>query len=321
MRLAGDVGGTKALLALFDGPRERFARRYACSDFAAFAGLLERFLADAQAALGERPRIDGACLGVAGPVAGGRATLTNLPWQIDAAALGLPGLRLMNDFEAAAHALDALGAADLATLQPGAPSEGAPRLLIGAGTGLGVAFLVGRGAALRVVPGEGGHAGFAPADDLQDALCRHLRARLGRVDIEHVVSGPGLARIYAFLRDTGRHAESAAAAAALARGDPAAAIADLALRADDPLAGAALDLFVACYGAAAGDYALAALARGGVFVAGGIAPKILPRLRAGGFVAAFNAKGAFAATALACPLHIVVNERLGLLGAAAVASA
>jgi len=230
-------------------------------------------------------------------------------------------VRLLNDFEAGAHALDALGAADLETLQPGAPREGAPRLLIGAGTGLGVAFLVGRGNALRILPGEGGHAGFAPADELQEALCRHLRSLLGRVEIEHVVSGPGLARIYGFLRDTGRHAQSAAATAALAAGDPAAAIAELALGTNDPLASAALDLFVACYGAAAGDYALAVLPRAGVYVAGGIAPRILSRLRAGGFVASFNAKGAFADAAHDCPVHVVTNARLGLLGAAAAASA
>lgn len=321
MRLAGDVGGTKALLALFDRGRARFERRYACREFASFEALLERFLADAGATLGTAPQIESACFGVAGPVSGGRATLTNLPWQIDAAALGLPGVRLLNDFEAGAYALDALGAADLETLQPGAPRDGAPRLLIGAGTGLGVAFLVGRGAALRVVPGEGGHAGFAPADDLQDGLCRHLRPLQGRVEIEHVVSGAGLGRIYGFLRDTGAHRESAATASAIAAGDPAAAIADAALGGSDALAAAALDLFIACYGAAAGDFALATLAHGGVYVAGGIAPKILPRLRAGGFLAAFNAKGTFAAAARECPVHVVTNERLGLLGAAAAAPA
>ena len=319
MLLAGDVGGTKALLALFDGPRVRFERRYPCRDFPSFRALLDRFLAEARAALGQAPRIEHACFGVAGPVAGDKATLTNLPWDIDTAQLGLAAARLLNDFEAGAHALEALGAADLATLQPGAPLAAAPRLLIGAGTGLGVAFLAGHGRALRVLSGEGGHFAFAPADELQDALWHHLRGTLGRVELEHVVSGPGLARIYAFLRDTGRHAENPAAAAAIASGDPTEAIARAALEAGDMLALAALDLFIACYGAAAGDHALAVLARGGVYVAGGIAPKILSRLRAGGFLAAFNAKGAFAAAARACPVHVVTNERLGLLGAAAAA--
>ena len=321
MLLAGDVGGTKALLALFDGSRARFERRYPCREFASFRALLDRFLVDARAALDQAPRIECASFGVAGPVSGGQARLTNLAWQIDAADLGLPNVRLLNDFEAGAHALDALAAADLATLQPGAPLEGAPRLLIGAGTGLGVAFLVGRGRGLRVVSGEGGHVAFAPADDLQDALWRHLRASLGRVEIEHVVSGAGLARIYAFLGSTGRYAESAATRETVAAGGAPAAIAHAALAAGDALASAALDLFIACYGAAAGDCALAVLARGGVYVAGGIAPGVLPRMRAGGFIAAFNAKGAFTGAVRDCPVHVVTNERLGLLGAAAAAAA
>ncbi len=317
--LAGDIGGTKALLALIDGDGVRFERRYACGRFASFAALLERFRADASAALGGPPRITRASLGVAGPVSGGRVRLTNLAWDIAADELGIDSVRLLNDFEASAHALAKLGRAGLATLQPGEVQEGAPRLLIGAGTGLGVAFILGRGRGLRVVSGEGGHAAFAPADALQDALLAHLRASLGRVELEHVVSGAGLERIYAFLRDTGRHAENRAVREAMTAGDAAAAITRAALESGDALALAALDLFIACFGAAAGDFALATLARGGVYVAGGIAPRILPRLRAGGFAAAFNSKARFSEAARACPVHVVTNERLGLLGAIAAA--
>ena len=315
MLLAGDIGGTKALLALVDAGAVRFERRYRCGDFGTFGALLERFRADAREALGAPPRIDRASLGVAGPVSDGSVRLTHRAWQIDAATLGFGDVRLLNDFEASAYGIDGLAADDLATLQAGAPRAGAPRLLIGAGTGLGVAIVAAGG----VIAGEGGHAAFAPADELQDALLRHLRLALGRVELEHVVSGPGLARIYAFLRDSGRHVESAATRAALAAGDPAAAISRAALEAGDPLALAAVDLFIACYGAAAGDYALALLARGGVYLTGGIAPKILPRLRAGGFVAAFYAKASFTGAARACPLHVVTTERLGLLGAVAAA--
>ena len=313
--LAGDIGGTKALLALFDAQGARFERRYACGEFASFAALLERFRLEARDALGAAPRIARASLGVAGPVAGNRVRMTNLDWEIDARDLGIARTRLLNDFEASAHALHGLEDGDLATLQPGAPRARAPRLLIGAGTGLGVAIILGRGRRLRVVAGEGGHAAFAPADELQEALLKHLRRDFGRVELEHVVSGAGLARIHRFLRETGQGAEHAA----LVADDPAAAISRAALEGNDPLALAALDLFIACYGAAAGDYALAVLARGGVYVAGGIAPHILGRLRAGGFAAAFNAKAAFAGAARACPLHVVTNERLGLLGAAAAA--
>ena len=318
MLLAADIGGTKALLALYGEEAPRFERRYACREFASFAALLERFRADAAEALGASPRIVRACLGVAGPVSGERAELTNLAWQIDARDLGIPAVRMLNDFEASAHGLAALGADDLATLQAGAPRAAAPRLLIGAGTGLGLAFAIGRGRGLRVLASEGGHAAFAPADELQDGLWRHLRGSLGRVELEHVISGPGLARIYAFLRDTGA-AQSAVVTLAPDAEDAAPAIARAALGGGDAIALAALDLFIACYGAAAGDYALAVLARGGVYVAGGIAPRILPRLRTGGFLVAFNAKGAFAGQARACPVHVVTNERLGLIGAAAAA--
>jgi len=273
MLLAADIGGTKALLALYGEEAPRFERRYACREFASFAALLERFRADAHAALGAPPRIARACLGVAGPVSATRAELTNLAWQIDARDLGIPAVRMLNDFEASVHGLAALGADDLATLQAGAPRA----------------------------------AAFAPADELEDRLWRHLRRALGRVELEHAISGPGLARIYAFLRDTGA---TPSAVATLAPDAEDAALA---------IALAALDLFIACYGAAAGDYALAVLARGGVYVAGGIAPRILPRLRTGGFLAAFNAKGAFAGQARACPVHVVTNERLGLIGAAAAA--
>jgi len=308
MLLAGDIGGTKAFLALVEGGAIRFERRYACGEYASFAVLLERFRADARGALGSEIEVERACLGVAGPVENGRAQLTNLPWAIDAREIGVPHARLMNDFEASAYALEQLSGADLVTLQPGAPLESAPRLLIGAGTGLGVAILSGRGRDLRVIAGEGGHIGFAPANERQNALLAHLRASLKRVEVEHVVSGPGLARIYAFLRGGSD-----------ATRDPA-EITKAALEQGDVLALSAVDLFLACYGAVAGDYALAVLARGGVYIAGGIAPRLLERMRGGGFLEAFNAKGSFRAQAQACPVHVVVNERLGLLGAAVAAA-
>ncbi|TAK42983.1 MAG: glucokinase [Betaproteobacteria bacterium] len=319
MLLAADIGGTKALLALAEGSRVRFERRYRCREFASFGALLERFRAEAREALGAPPRIARACLGVAGPVSDGRVRVTHLGWQIDTRDLGIASVRLLNDFEASAHGLARLRPGELVTLQPGAPLAAAPRLVIGAGTGLGVAWVLGRGRGQRVVCGEGGHAAFAPADEVQEALWRHLRGSLGRVELEHVISGAGLARIYAFLHDSSRVAEGAALPAAPAASDSAAAISQAALESGDPLALAALDLFIACYGAAAGDYALAVLARGGVYVTGGIAPRILPRLRAGGFIAAFGAKAAFAGAARSCPVHVVTNERLGLLGAAAAA--
>jgi glucokinase len=326
MIIAGDIGGTKTLLALFEpGVRApRFERRYDSHGQADFPSLLGQFLEDARGALGVRPQVGGACFGIAGPVLGDHVKVTNLPWEIDARALervfDIARVRLLNDFATAAHGIEALGGDDLVTLQPGEPIGNAPRVVLGAGTGLGVAYMVADGDRYRVIAGEGGHAAFAPADEEQVALWRHVHAGSNRVVLEHALSGSGLARIYEFLRATRRHPESAIVAREMAEGDSAAAVARNAMERHDPLASAALDLFVAIYGAAAGDHALNVVARGGVFIAGGIAPKILPRIAAGGFLAAFNAKADFSALTRQMPVHVVTNEKLGLIGAAQCAA-
>jgi glucokinase len=323
MIVAADIGGTKTRLALLDGAALRFEQQHDSAAFGGFAAVLERFLAEARAALGAAPRLERACIGVAGPVVGARVRVTNLPWELDARALerefGIGRVRLVNDFVANAYGVDALAAESLATLQAGAPVAGAPRVLIGAGTGLGVAYVVPDRGEPRVVPSEGGHVGFAPADEEQAGLWRFLHARLGRVEAEHVVSGPGLARIYEHLREVGHLPVSLALERELAEGDAAPAIVRHALGHGDALAAAAVDLFLACYGAVAGDHALCVIARGGVYVAGGIAAKLLPRLSAGRFLAAFDDKGAFSSLARAMPVHVVLDERLGLLGAARLA--
>ncbi|MCG6874502.1 MAG: glucokinase [Betaproteobacteria bacterium] len=326
MNIAGDIGGTKTLLALFE-PRARtpqFERRYDSHGQPDFPSLLGQFLDEARGAMGARPQVERACFGIAGPVLDDHVKVTNLPWEMDARALervfNISRVRLLNDFAAAAHGIEALGDDDVVTLQTGEPVADAPRVVIGAGTGLGVAYMVADGDRYRVIAGEGGHAAFAPADEEQVALWRHVHAGSNRVVLEHVLSGSGLARIYEFLRSQRRHPESPIVAREMAEGDSAAAIARNALGRDDPLANAALDLFVAIYGSAAGDHALNVVARGGVFIAGGIAPKILPRIAAGGFQAAFNAKADFAAIARQMPVHVVTNEKLGLIGAAQCAA-
>jgi glucokinase len=296
MLLAGDVGGTKALLALFErgAPAPAFELRLASAEFPDFESLLGRFLDEARAGLGGAPRVASACLGVAGPVRAELVRVTNLPWTIDAAQLrrrfAIGRLELVNDFAATAWGVGALAPQDLFTLQAGEPIEDAPRVVLGAGTGFGVAYVV------RGVPvaGEGGHGGFAPAGIEQDALWRFVHERLGRVQLEDVVSGPGLARIHEFM--SGERA------------------------APEDAAPQALDLFIACFGAAAGDHALNVMARGGVYVAGGIAARILPRLAAGGFLAAFNDKGGFAEHTRKMPVHVVTNERVALFGAATAAA-
>jgi glucokinase len=317
--LAGDIGGTNArfvLAAPADGAPVRDAR-YRVADLAGPADAIAHFL---EAAGTAGARIACAVLAVAGPIVGRSAQLTNAPWLVDADALarrfGIPDVRLVNDFAAAASGIDALVPSQLAVLQTGDAVPLAPRLVIGAGTGLGVGYLVHDGRAYRVVPGEGGHVGFAPADAEQAALWSFLHDRLGRVQAEDVVSGTGLVNIYTFLL-----ARRGADLPLDVRRDGGAAVTRRALDAAEPEALHAIDLFVRCFGAAAGDQALSILARGGVYLAGGIAPKLVERLRSGGFLEAFNAKGSHAAIVRRMPVCVVMEERLGLFGAARIAAA
>jgi len=323
--LAGDIGGTKALLLLAALRRGRvepvLERRYSVASFPGFSPMLARFLDECRQHRGRDAHLASACFGAAGPVSDARIRMTNLPWCLDAGAIaaefGIGRVLLVNDFEAAAWGIEALGPGDSAMLQRGEPLPQAARVIIGAGSGLGLAYALPQGRHYRVIAGEGGHAGFAPADDQQMRLWQTLHAQFGRVSVEHVVSGPGLVRIYEFVR---ARLPEAPALNESVRAEGAPAISRNALEQGDLLACRALDLFIACYGAAAGDHALALTARGGVYIAGGIAPKILDRLAAGGFIAAFNAKGAHAQMNLRIPVHVVTTERLGLLGAALIAA-
>jgi glucokinase len=325
MILAGDIGGTKALLLLATLRQGRPAvvleRRYAAASFADFSAMLARFLDECRQPRGRGLRISSACFGAAGPVSPDCIQMTNLSWRLDARAIaaefGIGRVTLVNDFAAAAKGVEALGPGDSTILQRGEPLAGAARVVIGAGTGLGVAYALPQGKGYRVVAGEGGHAGFAPADEEQMRLWRALHAQLGRVSAEDVVSGGGLVRIYEFLR---AGMPEAPALRESVRTEGAAAVSRHALEHKDPLACRALDLFIACYGAVAGDHALAVTARGGVYIAGGIAARILDRLATGGFMAAFNAKGSHAQLNLRVPVQVVTTERLGLLGAALIAA-
>lgn len=303
MILVGDIGGTNARLALTEpGGTDPIAEwRVATTDFADFAAVLAAYLAKTGAT------ITAGCLAVAGPIGddGHSARLTNLPWLIDAPALearfGLGRLNLVNDFAAAAMGVTVAPAESIVFLQEGAPLADAPRLVIGAGTGLGMAILVRQGDAWQVLPGEGGHIAFAPLDEDQERVWHALRAAYGRVTAERVVSGPGLAAIHRVL--------------AGAELDPA-EITRLALVDADPAALDTLDVFLSAYGAFAGDMAMAVLARGGVFLAGGIAAKLLPILPASPFLPAFGAKAEHAGLARQMPVAVVTDPSLGLRGAA-----
>jgi len=320
--LAGDLGGTKALLGVAEiaGGRPRFVltHRYASADFSGCDALLARFRADAGAALAG---VVGACLAVAGPVAddGRRADFTNLPWRADARALeGLLDMpvALANDFAAVAAGIAALPEDGSLRLQAGEPLAGGVRLAIGAGTGLGMAVIVPRGDGdFEILPSEGGHVGYAPADATQDAFAAWLRAEHGRATAERAISGMGLVNLYRFLAAR----EAADTPDPLTAADPGAAIGALALAAPASLARRAADVFMASYGAFAGDMALALLARGGVYLAGGVTQKLLPLLRDGGFMTAFNAKAEHAALARRMPVHAVTAPEIGLAGAAMLA--
>lgn len=306
MLLGGDLGGTKTLLALaeIDDGRLRIIRRqrYASQDYHRFEDLLADFIPD-------QPAIASACFGVAGPTDGRLARLTYLPWQLAAGALetrfGIRRVALLNDLAATAHGLPLVTEQDIRTLHAGQPIARAPRVMLGAGTGLGVAGLIWLDGEYRVIPGEGGHCGFSPQTPEQGELGRWLLARQGRVTIEDVVSGPGLARIHAFLGGAAQTPE---------------AIGQAALNGNDPLARAALRLWLECLGAFAGDLALHWLARGGVYLAGGLVAGLLPQLDPGPFIQAFLAKREHRELVAAMPVHALICEDLGLFGALAHAA-
>lgn len=322
MILAGDVGGTKTALALFVASpaelRPVAEATYASGSAPGLEPLLRHFLADHGA-----PAVTAACFGVAGPVLDGRTTPTNLPWTIDARVLAavIPGarVRLVNDLEATAWGILALGPGDLAVLQPGR-AHGGNLAVIAAGTGLGEALIVRDGPRHVVVATEGGHADFAPRGPRQAALLAFLEAEVGQVSVERVLSGPGLVNLYRFARATRNATEPAWLTARLASGDPAAVIFEAALSGADAACVEAVEVFVAIYGAEAANLALKGLALGGVYVAGGIAPRIRARLEDGAFVRAFRDKGRFAALMGDIAVRLVLEPRAALLGAARLAA-
>lgn len=313
MILAGDIGGTNSRIALFEqgaGPRPVVRRDYRSAAFPSLEDVLRRFTEDT----GVVP--SSACLALPGPVYGGRVRVTNLPWTVEAGALAaglrLPQVVLLNDLEAVGHGIDALGPGDFLTLNEGTPGAEGNRAIIAAGTGLGQAGCYWDGVRHHPFATEGGHADFAPRDELEAELLHFLRARHGRVSAERVISGPGLSDLYLFLRDSGHGAEDP--------GMPASpeppAIVEAALRRGSERAGIALRMFVSLLAAEAGNLALKLMARGGVFLGGGICASLAPELSRLGFMDAFTAKGRMSVLLDAMPVRVILNEDVGLLGAA-----
>jgi glucokinase len=322
--LAGDIGGTNARFAILDvrGPTEArivHEARYPSATAPGLAPLVINYLAEA----GARP--DVACFGIACPVIDDDCEAPNLPWKVDrrllAREIGIPRTTVINDFHAVGYGLHSLSDDEVEVLQPGVAVAHGPIALIGAGTGLGQGYLLWEGSRYVVYPSEGGHADFSPTDGLQRDLLASLAGEFGRVSSERILSGEGLGRIYRFLASVGVAEEQAAVRDEMAGKDPAAVITRHGLAGTDPLSVKALELFVRAYGTAAGNLALTILASGGVYIAGGIASKIVRRLAAGPFMEAFRAKGRLSSLAARIPVRVILTGDVALYGAAAVAAA
>jgi len=316
--LAGDVGGTKCNIALFaekDGKLHVvFKQRFASKDFAKFDLIIKEFTHQAAPHLTDE-KVRAAGFGVAGPVINNRLHATHLPWVIDADSLsrelGVKTIALMNDLGATGHSLDHLPAEDFVVLNQGTPVQGATRALLGAGTGLGQSILFWDGNRYRVVPSEGGHSDFAPHTDEQIELLKFMRKRSPQVSWELILSGRGFRTLHEFLSPSVKHPVFDDPDA-----DPAPFITKSGLSKECPICVQTLDLWTAIYGSEAGNLALKVLALGGVYVAGGIAVKILPKMQDGTFFKAFRDKWHFTDMLSNVPVSVVLNENAPLIGAA-----
>jgi glucokinase len=322
MILAGDIGGTNARLAYFQ-PQNGYLRLVAervfpSREHSELGEIVSMFLADSATLP------DAACFGIAGPVRNGRVETSNLPWVIEQARLAkqihLPATLLINDLEASAWGVAALAAGDFVPLhEVNGPAIG-NQAVIAPGTGLGEAGMFWDGTRHHVFACEGGHTDFAPQGDLQIGLLRYLQAQFEHVSYERVLSGPGLVNVYAFLRESGCGEESPAFREELKKSDAAAVISRAALDGTSALAGQALDLWISVYGAEASNLALKLMATGGLYLAGGISPKIISTLTGTGFMQAFLEKGRLSPLLEAIPVQVIMNDKIGLLGAARCAA-
>ena len=317
--LAGDIGGTKTVLALYkerDGTIEALTKtHYPSREYGDFSDIIKQFVIKQASG-----KIDAACFGIAGPVIGGVCRTTNLPWEISTqtlrSQLGTMNIRLLNDLEATAYGMLYLDESDFRDLNPSAEDRVGNRAVIAAGTGLGEAMLYRDGDGYRPVGSEGGHADFAPTDPLQSRLLSWLWKRHhGHVSIERVLSGPGIYTLYEFLREEGAMSEPEFMRSLPSDADRSAAVSRGALEMNDPLCIRTLELFTAIYGAEAGNLALKTMAVGGIYVGGGVAPKILPFLEAH-FMNHFLAKGRFEPLLRTIPVRVSLRQDTALIGAA-----
>jgi glucokinase len=317
--LAGDIGGTKTHLALFSFEGEKLQseleKTFPSKQYRGLEPVVEEFLA------GQQVSISRACFGIAGPVVGGQVKTPNLPWVVDSANIAqrfkLDSVALLNDLEAAAYGIFTLESQELFTLNEGVSRQRGNKVLIAAGTGLGEATLYDDGRDHHPSASEGGHGDFAPTDETQIDLLRYLMKKFRHVSYERVVSGPGIANIYGFLRDSGRLEEPDWLREKIsAVEDMSIVISHEGLAGSSDICAEALNLFVSVYGAEAGNLALRGKATGGVYIGGGIAPKILPKLKDGTFMRAFLDKGRYWELLSAMPVRVILNDQAALQGAA-----
>ena len=335
--LAGDIGGTKTILRLVEssetlGLKTLYEESFRSGDFPDLVPMVQKFLTTANSRTPEK-----ACFAIAGPVVKNTAKLTNLTWFLDKdrliQELGIPSVSLINDFAAVGYGIFGLTKQDLLTLQVGKYQPAAPMAVIGAGTGLGQGFLIRQDNQYQVFPSEGGHADFAPSNELEFQLLKYLvdKHDIQRVSVERVVSGLGITSIYQFLRDRQIAPESPEIAQAVRTWeqeaqkaektvDPGAFIGSAALQKSDRLSEQTMQLFIEVYGAEAGNLALKLLPYGGLYIAGGIAPKILPLMENGSFLLNFTQKGRMGSLLEEIPVHIILNQQVGLIGASFSAS-
>jgi glucokinase len=348
MILAGDIGGTKTNLALYEWTIERTEpirlESFPSRDYKSLEEILQEFLSSPIPPTGpddsetiesdadhtsKRPatplKLDAACFGIAGPVIDNRSQTTNLPWVVDgphiAKQFDIPLVRLLNDLEATAYGILLLRPDEIEVLNTGVPPKKRQALaLIAAGTGLGEAILFWDGSSYRPMPSEGGHSDFAPNNDNEIELLRYLRGQYLHVSYERLLSGPGLHAIYEYLRDTKKN-EPTWLAEKIKAGNPAAEIAEAGLKGQADIAKQVLDIFASIYGAEAGNLALKALSLDGIYIGGGIAPKLIKKLHDGTFMKAFTNKGRYKRLMTNMPVKVVMNQHTALLGAASVAGA
>ena len=323
MILAGDIGGTNARLAFFDVMDGHFrlvsASVFPSREYSGLDQIVSRFVHSSNL------HPDVACFGVAGPVRNGRVEASNLPWIIEskrlASELNLPSTMLINDLEANAWGIAALAPQDLVALNQVKGTPMGNQAVISAGTGLGEAGMYWDGKRHHIFASEGGHSDFSPRNELEIDLFRYLSARYGHVSYERIISGPGLVNVFHFLRDTGRGTEPQWLTDEMSHADTAAAISRAALNGSCPLCEQALDLFVSVYAAEAGNLALRLMAVGGVYLGGGIAPKMLPKLSGPLFMHAFAGKGRMQPLLETVPVRVITNDKAALIGAARCAAA